>query len=189
MKKWIALVLVFLLAVMSVAAVAEVDFSSYTDAELREIRIQLNSEISKRGNNVETIKAVYAAFAEYMQELGHPVEYLNDFSESFVYVHDTQLNSEDICIVLMGGYQIMLTNDLTSDESYIRDCMVSIAMSVAQVEGIEIFSNEASTAMRSCAEYLPNGFFADELDWNWRNSYGYLWNIYSHNGTTVISVR
>lgn len=41
-EKWFALLLVFLLAMMSVAVAAEMDFSSYMEAELRELRTQIN---------------------------------------------------------------------------------------------------------------------------------------------------
>lgn len=73
MKKWIALVLVFLLSAMSVAAAAEeIDFSSYTEAELRELRTQIDSEILSHCS--ENAQSVCDAFIQYMQELGHTLD-------------------------------------------------------------------------------------------------------------------
>ena len=51
MKKFIAVLLIFLLSMTSVAAIAEADFSSYTDAELRALRDQLDTAIHLRASN------------------------------------------------------------------------------------------------------------------------------------------
>ena len=196
MKKCIALLLI-LLSMTGIAAIAEADFSSYTDAELREARLQLDSEIEGRCFNAETAEAVCLAFAEYMQELRRPVEYTADldFADldvfgAFLPMLDTELESKSITVVLMNnGYEVMLTDDLAGNEAYIRDCMVCLAMAVAQVEGVEIFSNEASTAMNSCEEDFPDGFYSDVLYWFWENSYGYDWIVTSFQGVTVVAVR
>lgn len=197
MKKWISLLLVLLLSITGVVAIAETDFSTYTDAELREARIQLDREIKGRSYNAETAEAVCLAFVEYMQELGHPVEYtadldfadLDDYG-AFLQMIDTELNSESITVVLMNnGYEVMLTDDLAGNEAYIRNCMVAMAMAVAQVEGVEIFHGEISTAMNSCMEDFPDGFYSDVLYWYWPNSYGYTWVVSSFQGTTIVAVR
>jgi hypothetical protein len=193
MKKWIALVLVFLLSAMSVAAAAEeIDFSSYTEAELRELRTQIDSEISRRSFNDETAEAVCLAFVEYMQELGHPVEYTTDLIDDsgFQLMRDTDLKSKGITVVLMsGGYEVMLKDDLYRNIPYIRDCMVAMAMAVAQVEGVEIFHNEIGTATRSCVKDFPDDLDSDILYWYWPNSYGYNWTVRFREETTVVAVN
>ena len=192
MKKCIALLLILLLSMTGIAAIAEADFSSYTDAELREVRLQLDSEIRRRGFNAETAEAVCLAFVEYMQELGHPVEYTTALGDDtgFQLMLDTELNSKGITVVLMsGGYEVMLTDDLYRNIAYIRDCMVAMAMTVAQVEGVEIFHGEISTAMDSCMEGFPASLDSDVLYWYWPNSYGYNWTVRFKEETTLVAVK
>ena len=80
-------------------------------------------------------------------------------------------------------------NFAANNEDYVRDCMVAMAMAVAWVEGVEIFSDEIDTAMRSCMQDLPEGFFADNIDILWDNDYGYQWIIGGKDGTTLIGVH
>lgn len=191
MKKFVAILLIFLLSMTGIVAIAEIDFSTYTDAELREVRLQLNREIIRRSKNAETAEAVCLAFAENMQELGHPVEYTHDLGDEtgFQNMIDTELNSEGICVVTGGGYEVMLSDDLNRNIAYIRDCMVAMAMAVAQVEGVEIFHGYTSTAMDSCMEDFPASVDSDVLYWYWRNSYGYNWTVIFKEETTLVSVK
>ncbi len=172
MKKFIAVLLIFLLSMTSVAAIAEVDFSSYTDAELRALRDQLDTAIHLRASNAETGEAVCDAFMQNMQALGHPLEHCFGYDGDFAALRDTQLNSESINFFINGGYEIVLVDDLASNEAYIRDCMVALAMATAQVEGVEIFSNDIQDAMESCSEALPDGFLASNVMICWDIDHG-----------------
>ena len=191
MKKWIALVLVFLLSIISVTAVAEVDLSSYTDAELHELLTQIDSEICRRCYDEGKGKAVCDAFIERMQELGHSLELTSASDDiGFFFLLDSQLDCEEIILAVNGGFKIVPPDNFAAkNESYIRDCMVALAMAVAQIDGVEMFYNEIGTAMRDCMFYLPNGFFTDNIYILWDSNYGYRWLIASKSGSTVISVR
>lgn len=194
MKRFVAVLLIFLLSITSVAAIAEADFSMYTDAELREVRKQLDSEIKSRSFNDETADAVCLAFAEYMHELGHHIEYTTELGTAtkFQPMIDTDLNSESITVVLMsGGYEVMLTDELAGNEAYIRDCMVAMAMAVAQVEGVEIFKGELSRAIDSCPEIEAFLGVSDSNDryWYWPNSYGYAWTTIFMQESVLLAVK
>lgn len=190
MKKFIALSLTFLLAITSIVAVAEADYSSYTEADLRELREQIDTAIALHSYDEGKGKAVCDAFIQYMQELGHSLEYVSESDRGFITLNDAQLDSGKIVFWFNDGYDIMPPKDFAANnEAYIRDCMVAIAMAVAQVEGVEIFSNEVSTAMRTCVQDLPDGFFTDNIWIMWNNKYGYQWRIAGKNGTTLIGVH
>lgn len=191
MKKWIALVLVFLLSAMSVAAAAEeIDFSSYTEAELRELRTQIDSAIGQRSRDDGKGKAVCDAFLQCMQELGHSLELTSERDSERFYLLDSQLGLDGFIFAVNGGYVFLPPEDFAANnEDYIRDGMVAMAMAVARVEGVEIFSDEIGTAMRDCMWDLPEDFFADNIKICWDNDYGYHWLISSKDGTTILSVR
>lgn len=190
MKKCIALLLI-LLSMTGIAAIAEADLSSYTDAELRTLRAQLDTAIHLRASNEETGEAVCDAFMQNMQTLGHPLEYRFDYDNEYGFgaLRDTQLNSESIDFLINGGYEIMLNDDLASNEAYIRDCMVALAMATAQVESVEIFSNDIQDAMESCSEALPDGFLASNVIICWDNDDGYHWLITKTDDFTLVDVR
>ena len=50
MKKCIALLLILLLSMTGIAAIAEADLSSYSEAELRTLRAQLDTAIHLRAS-------------------------------------------------------------------------------------------------------------------------------------------
>lgn len=188
MKKWIALVLVFLLSAMSVAAAEEIDFSSYTEAELRELRTQIGSEILSHCS--ENAQSVCDAFIQYMQELGHTLEYdpEHDQDGRFFYLLD---GDQEITFFLFGGYLVRLQEEfVANNEAYARDCLVALAMAVAQVEGVEIFSNDISKAMYFCKDAIPDGFYKSEdninILWDKAYQYGYLWHIINGDGMTCV---
>lgn len=190
MKKFVAMLLIFLLSMTSIAA-AEADFSSYTDAELRTLRAQLDTTIHLRASNEEAGEAVCDAFMQNMQTLGHSIEYRFAYDDEygFAALRDTQLNSESIDFLINGGYEIMLNDDLASNEAYVRDCMVALAIATAQVEGVEIFSNDIQDAAESCSEALPDGFLASNVVICWDNDDGYHWLITKTDDYTLVDVR
>lgn len=189
MKKFIAVLLIFLFSMTSVAAIAEADFSSYTDADLRGLRTQIDSAIAQRSRDEGKGEAVCNAFIQCMQELGHSLELTSEIDGEFFFLHDPQLEPGDFTFAVNGGYSFLPPDDFTvNNQDYIRDCMVAMAMAVARVEGVEIFSDEIGTAMRDCMGHLPEDFFADNISICWDNDYGYQWLISSKDGTTVLSV-
>lgn len=157
--------LCLLLSLTSVAALAEAGVFTHTGTELHGA-LATRQRNQSRSSNAETAEAVCLAFIEYMQELRCPVEYTTDLvsATGFQPMFDTELNSRNIAVVLMsGGCEVTLTDGLVGNEAHIRDCMVSLAMAAAQVEGVEIFNGEISAAMDSCMEDFPAGFDADAL--------------------------
>jgi hypothetical protein len=189
MKKWIALVLVFLLSAMSVAAAEEIDFSSYTEAELRELHTQISNEILNHCS--ENAQSVCDAFIQYMQELGHTLEYdpEHDQDGRFFYL----LDGDQEITFFLGLYLVTLQEEfVANNEAYARDCLVALAMAVAQVEGVEIFSNDISKAMYFCKDTIPDGFYKSEdninILWDKAYKYGYLWYIRNCDGITYVCV-
>ena len=190
MKKFIAVLLIFLLSMTSVAAIAEVDLSSYSEADLRALRTQIDSAIAERSRDEGKGEAVCNAFIQCMQELGHSLEITSVSDRGFFILLDPQLDSGEFFFTINGGYDVMPPDNFAANnEDYVRDCMVAMAMAVARVEGVEIFSDEIDTAMRSCMQDLPEGFFADNIDILWDNDYGYQWIIGGKDGTTLIGVH
>lgn len=189
MKKRVALLLASLLTMTMTAAMAEPDYSSYTNAELRKARIQMDAELALRSENEETNQAVCNAFMLNMRKLGHPLELSEAYNGNSAIFVDTQLSTDSIVYMNMSAYVISLLDNLASDEVYIRDCMVALAMAVAKVEGIEIYSNKLSNAMDSCEWQIPDGFFLNEHKTCWENDYGYSWILYTRDDFTYFRVR
>lgn len=190
MKKCFTLLLAFLLSMTGIAGIAESDFSSYTEAELRDLRMQINSAIAAHSYDEGKGAAVCDAFIQYMEELGHSLELTSEADGEFFFLLDPELNPGEFTLLVNSGYNILPAENFpASNEDYIRDCMVALAMAVARVEGVEIFSNEVGTATRDCMWYLPEGFFSDNINISWENKYGYRWLLTNKNGATVLTVR
>lgn len=190
MKKCIALLLILLLSMTGIAAIAEADLSSYSEADLRALRTQIDSAIAEHSRDEGKGEAVCNAFIQCMQELGHSLELTSESEGRFFFLLDPQLNPGEFTLLVNGGYNILPPDNFAANnQDYIRDCMVALAMAVARVEGVEIFSDEIGTAMRDCMWYLPEDFFADNISIWWANDYGYQWLIASKDGSTVLSVR
>lgn len=190
MKKLIATLLVSLLVMTGVAAIAEADLSSYSEADLRALRTQIDSAIAERSRDEGNGEAVCNAFIQCMQELGHSLELTSESDGRFFFLLDPQLNPGEFTLLVNGGYNVLPPDNFAANnQDYIRDCMVALAMAVARVEGVEIFSDEIDTAMRDCMFSFPEGFFADNIVILWDNDYGYQWLIASKDGSTVLSVR
>ena len=190
MKKFIAVLLIFLLSMTSVAAIAEVDLSSYTEADLRALRTQIDRAIAKRSNDEGKAEAVCNAFIQCMQELGHSLEITSVSDRGLFYLMDTQLDSEKFVFLVNAGYDIVPPDNFAaSNQDYIRDCMVAMAMAVARVEGVKIFSDDIDIAMYYCMSSFPDSSFSDNIDILWDNNYGYRWIIRSNEGITLIGVH
>lgn len=189
MKKFIATLLVLILSITGVVAIAEADFSSYTDADLRALRTQIDSVIGERSRDEGKGEAVCNAFIQCMQELGHSLELTSVSDRGFFVLLDPQLDTDEFVFFINYGFVVMPPDNFAANnEDYIRDCMVALAMAVARVEGVEIFFDEIDTAMRSCMGDLPEGFFLDNIDIWWDNDYGYQWTIGGKDGITLIRV-
>ena len=190
MKKFVAILLIFLLSIASVSAIAEIGLSSYTEADLRTLRTQIDSAIGAHSRDEGKGEAVCNAFMQCMQELGHSLELTSETDREISLLLDPQLEQGEFTFAVNAGYVLLPPDDFAADnQDYIRDCMVAMAMAVARVEGVEIFSDEIGTAMRDCMWSLPENFFADNISIYWDNNYGYQWLISSKDGTTVLIVR
>ena len=107
MKKLIATLLVFLLVMTGVAAIAEADLSSYSEADLRALRTQIDSVIAERSRDEGKGEAVCNAFIQCMQELGHSLEITSVSDRGFFILLDPQLDSGEFFFTINGGYDVM----------------------------------------------------------------------------------
>lgn len=190
MKKVLVILLTFLFSMTGITAIAEADLSSCSEADLRALRTQIDSAIGQRSRDDGKGKAVCDAFLQCMQELGHSLELTSERDSERFYLLDSQLGLDGFIFAVNGGYVFLPPDNFAANnEDYIRDGMVAMAMAVARVEGVEIFSDEIGTAMRDCMWDLPEDFFADNIKICWDNDYGYQWLISSKDGTTILSVR